>query len=75
MLSRQRNALAIAAALTVTTITGGALVAVLSSQHPATSPASLRPHVITLPQAVAPQAPTPFVTAPAAPHEREEGDS
>ena len=56
MLTQRRNALALAAVLAVTTVTGGALVTVLSSPHSAARPSSINPAVVTLPQVAAPPA-------------------
>jgi hypothetical protein len=75
MLTQRRNALALAAVLTVTTVTGGALVTVLSSPHSAARPSSINPAVVTLPQVAAPQPAAPFVAATNASHDAEEGDS
>ncbi len=75
MLTQRRNALALAAVLTVTTVTGGALVTVLNSPHSSARPSSIHPAVITVPQTVATQPAAPFVAAPGASHENERGDS
>jgi hypothetical protein len=75
MLTQRRNALALAAVLAVTTVTGGALVTVLSS-HPAARQPSIHPAVITVPQVAAPlPAAAHLVSAHGEPHEQEGGDS
>jgi hypothetical protein len=75
MLTQRRNALALAAVLTVTTVTGGALVTVLSSQ-PAARQSSIHPAVVTMPQVAATQpAGAHLVSAQRDVREPEGGDS
>jgi hypothetical protein len=75
MLTQRRNALALAAVLTVTTVTGGALVTVLSAQ-PAARQSSIHPAVVTMPQVAATQpAGAHLVSAQRDVREPEGGDS
>ena len=76
MLTQQRNALALAALLAVTTVTGGALVTVLNSPQPAPKQPAISPAVITVPQAATPQlAAARPAPAPVESHEPDGGDS